>query len=195
MKKYKFLVDLDDVLRDTTKKMVEIYNKSFRTKMTYEDVTEYNVNKAFPKVVKKFGDARKWFFETHAYEVFMESDAISESVDAIKKLQEYGTVHIVTKQYSPEDKVFAILWLDNFGVKYNSISFVETKDIIDCDFFIDDFQDNFIGCGREGAVGVLLNAPYNRNVGLEELRKKTKFGKFVRFDSLSEFVNNIKKFI
>lgn len=194
-KQMKFLVDIDDVLRDLLINMVRIYNREFDEKMTYDDVSDYDVRKSFPKVVEKYGDVGRWFFSEHGHELFIGSNPIEGSIEAIEKLSEYGTIHIVTKQSSMDNKIDALKWLEANNIRYDSISFVKDKSIVCCDFFIDDFHDNFIGCGCEGSTGVLIDAPYNRWVGLEELKKKTGFEKIVRYKSIKDFANDIEKFL
>ena len=192
----KFLVDVDDVLRSLVPHMVELYNKEFNDSfMTYDDVRIYYVNQSFPKVTEKYGDATHWFFQEHGHELFYDSEPIKGAVDAVNKLREYGTVEIVTKQRSTQNKVDTLMWLDKVGVKYDSVSFVTHKSIVCCDYFIDDFHENFIGCGSEGATGILINAPYNRNIDLNTLKPYTGFYRILRYDSLADFVKNIEKVI
>ena len=194
-KRFKFLVDVDDVLRNLVHNMVRLYNKEFGTNMAYDDVKIYFTNQSFPKAVEKYGDAPQWFFQEHGYELFYGSEPIEGAIEAVNKLKEYGTVHIVTKQRSVQNKIDTLMWLDKWAVKYDSVSFVTHKSIVDCDVFIDDFHENFIDCGKMGATGVLLNAPYNKDIDTENLRKYSNFSKIVRIDSLSQFVDNIEQFL
>jgi uncharacterized HAD superfamily protein len=191
----RFLVDVDDVLRDLVHNMVQLYNREFGTNMVYDDVKIYFTNVSFPLVVEKYGDAPHWFFQEHGHELFLESGPIVGAIDAVNSLKQYGTVQIVTKQRTTQNKIDTLLWLDKVGVKYDSISFVKNKSTVRCDFFIDDFHDNFIGCGSEGGTGVLINAPYNAQVDLEQLKAETGFDRIVRYGSLAEFVNNVEQYI
>ena len=191
----KFLVDVDDVLRSLVPHMVEIYNKEFNENMTHDDVRVYYVNQSFPKVKERYGDVPYWFFQTHGHELFLESEPVKGAVEAVNKLRDYGTVEIVTKQRSTENKVDTLKWLDKVGVTYDSVSFVTHKSIVCCDYFIDDFHENFIGCGSEGATGILINAPYNMDIDLSVLKPYTGFYRILRYNSLADFVNDIETVI
>ena len=193
--KKKFLVDVDDVLRSLVPNMVRIYNEEFNENMSYDDVTIYYVDKSFPKVKERFDNVPHWFFQVHGHELFYESEPIKGAVEAVNKLREYGTVEIVTKQRSTQNKVDTLMWLDRVGVKYDSVSFVTHKSIVCCDYFIDDFHENFIGCGSEGATGILINAPYNRNIDLNQLKPYTGFSRILRYDSLADFIKDIDNVI
>ena len=189
----RFLVDVDDVLRNLVPNMIRLYNKEFRTDMKYDDVGIYYVNQSFPKLAERYGDATKWFFQDHGHELFAGSEAIDGAVEAVNRLRDYGTVHIVTKQRSLENKMDTLQWLDDHGVMYDSVSFVTHKSTVCCDVFIDDFHENFIGCGSEGAVGILIEAPYNRKLDMELLRQSTNFSRILRYNSISEFVSDLEK--
>lgn len=186
---YNFVVDVDDVLRSLAPNMVKLYNKEFKTNLTVEDVKDYSINVSFPLAKERFGNAYDWFFQTNGHFLFMESSAIEGTAEALKKLREYGTVTIVTKQHSVENKINTLKWLKKNDMEYDAVCFVKDKNMVKCDFFIDDYQNNFFGCGSEESVGILIDAPYNRHVGLEELRQKTKFKKIMRFQSINEFVD------
>lgn len=190
--KLRFLVDVDDVLRGLCQSMLNVYNKEFNDNKKDEDVKVYFVNVSYPKVVEKYGDATKWFFQTHGHELFYGSDALQGAAEAVKTLREFGTVQIVTKQRSTENKIDTLKWFDKVGIEYDSISFVKDKSVVCCDFFIDDYHENFVNCGGDGAIGVIINRPYNENVNLEELRKKTNFSRIIRYDSILDFANDLK---
>ena len=183
----RFLVDVDDVLRNLCGNMLRIYNKEFNDNKKDEDLSNYFVNVSFPKVVEKHGDATKWFFQEHGHELFYGSDAINGAVNAINILKKYGTVQIVTKQRSTQNKIDTLNWLDKNEIQYDSVSFVKDKSVVCCDVFVDDYHENFINCGGDGAVGIIINRPYNKNIDLEELKTKTNFSEIVRYDSIEEF--------
>lgn len=191
--KLKFLIDIDGVLRNLVPHMVEIYNKEFGENMSYDDVKIYYVNRSFPKVGERYEDIPNWFFQEHGHELFYESEAIECAVGAVNKLKDYGTIEIVTKQRSLQNKIDTLAWLHKVGVKYDSVSFVSDKSIVCCDYFIDDFHENFVGCGTQGSTGVLINAPYNRNVDMDELKPQTGFDKILRYESLFDFVNDFEQ--
>lgn len=194
-RKNKFVIDVDDVLRNLVPNMVRLYNKEFGLETTHEDIKDYRLDTSFPKLKENGYLAAEWFFMEHGHELFLESEAIEKSVEAITRLKQYGTIHIVTKQRYLLSKLYTIQWLDKNDILYDSLSFVEDKSIVGCDFFIDDYQENFVGCGKKGAIGILIEAPYNKDVDLAELKKKTNFEEIIRYESLSAFADDIESFI
>ena len=191
VKNYRFAVDVDDVLRCLLCNMVALYNEEFGENLTCDDIDDYSVEKSFPKIKEKYGSATEWFFTKNAETLFKESEPIEGAVDAINRLGRHGDVYIVTKQSGLLNKIYALEWLENCGIRYNAVCFVEDKSMIDCDFLIDDFHENFrnVRC----STGVLINAPYNTSVSDDYLRGISNCNNFVRFDTLSDFVETFEK--
>ncbi|MBP5724369.1 MAG: hypothetical protein J6X18_12460 [Bacteroidales bacterium] len=189
--KYRFAVDVDDVLRSLLCNMVVLYNEEFGENLTCEDVDDYSVEKSFPKVVEKSGNATEWFFKLNAEKLFRESEPIEGAVEAINRLGKYGEVYIVTKQHGLLNKIYALEWLEKASIRYNAVCFVEDKSIIQCDYLIDDYHENFrdMKCG----TGVIINAPYNEDVSDEYLREISECEEFRRFDSIADFVEFFEK--
>ena len=190
-KKYRFAVDVDDVLRSLLCNMVLLYNEEFGEALTCEDVDDYSVEKSFPKVVEKYGNATEWFFKLNAEKLFRESEPIEGAVEAINRLGKYGDVYIVTKQHGLLNKIYALEWLEKAGIRYNAVCFVEDKSIIQCDYLIDDYHENFRG--MKCSTGVVINAPYNEDVSDDYLREISECEQFRRFDSIADFVEFFEK--
>lgn len=191
-KKLRFLVDVDDVLRALCRNMIRIYNKEFHDNMMDKDLKIYLVDKSFPRVKDIYGNAAEWFFQTNGHELFYGSEAIEGAVDALKRLRKYGTVQIVTKQWSTENKIDTLRWLDKVGAEYDSVSFVKDKSVVCCDVFIDDYHENFINCGGDDTIGIIINRPYNENIDLEKLKERTNFSKILRYGSIKEFADDLE---
>lgn len=185
--KPRFLVDVDDVLRNLVHNMVRIYNRDFKDNKKYEDVTIYYVNESFREIVEAGVDPINYFFRDNGHELFYKSEPIDGAVEAVNSLRDYGYVEIVTKQRSLENKIDTLRWLDENGVKYDSVSFVKHKSTVLCDYFIDDFHENFIDCGNGHNVGVLINAPYNQNINIDKLAKENNFASAIRCNTIKEF--------
>lgn len=183
----KFLVDVDDVLMALVPSMIKLYNREFNENMVKDDVKIYYTEKSFPKVAERYGNAPEWFFQTHGHELFTGADMIDGAAEAIEMLMRFGSVEIVTKQRSTQNKIDTLRWLDKHNIKYDSVSFVKDKSIVCCEYFIDDFHENFVNCGVEGAVGILIDAPYNRDIDLNELVKRTGFDRIERWKSIYDF--------
>lgn len=191
MKTTKFAVDVDDVIRQLLCNMVELYNSEFNESLTCDDVQDYDVGVSFPKVSEKYDNVYEWFFNENAYRLFMRSEPIVGAIDAINRLYDFGEIYIVTKQSGIKNKMYTLMWLEKYGVKYDALCFVTKKSMINCDYLIDDYQENFrnMECG----TGVLINAPYNENITDEYLKSISGCGMFLRYDSIEEFVNDYIK--
>lgn len=186
----KFGIDVDEVLRSLLPGMLKLYNSAYRETMTYDDVKDFDVDKSFPKVKEDTGEsASKWFFQKHSHELFAESPAIKGSVDAIKRLREAGNqVFLITYQKSLKNKFDTFTWLEDNNVEYDGICFVKDKTIIGIDYLIDDNDWNFIKCNCKH--GVLINAPYNKNISIELIHKVSNCETIERFDCLMDFVDD-----
>lgn len=189
-KKYIFAIDVDNVLRDNLGEMVKLYNEHFNETKTVDDITNYKTEIMFPKIKEETGQtSSQWFFQDHSDELFVKAKPFDNVADDIKKLREYGNVVIVTYQKTDLNKKQTIEWLSKNNIEYDSIVFTKDKSIVDCDYFIDDNDWNFQNC--KAKYGVLITAPYNKDVDICDLSKTTAFDcKIERFDSFHDFVKN-----
>lgn len=189
MEKITFAIDCDEVLRSLLNNMVLLYNKEFNENITYEDVKDFVVDVSFPKIEETTGiTASQWFFQDHSEELFVESEALPRVKEAIEHLKEIGDVIIVTYQKSNKNKIQTLNWLEKHGIIPNGICFLKDKTLIHCDYFVDDNDWNFIGCNCK--YGVLITAPYNKNVDVNNLKEKSNCTEIYRYESLYEFANN-----
>ena len=183
-----FGIDCDEVLRSLLDGMVTLYNKNFGESMTMDDVKDFDVDVSFPKVMELTGEtASKWFFQEHSEELFLHSPAISGATQAIKTLQKYGQVIIVSYQKSFKNKMDTLYWLKGHGINPDGICFVKNKTLLHLDYLVDDNPFNFWGCNVK--CGILIDAPYNKDVNINELMDKSNCKKMYRFDSLEHFAN------
>ena len=183
-----FAIDCDEVLRALLDNMVALYNEEFDDAINRDDVRDFNVEVSFPRIKEVTGKtASEWFFQHHGYELFAKSPALPNVKRAIDKLREYGQVIIVTYQKTFPNKIDTLNWLSQNGIEYDGICFVKNKTLLHCMWTIDDNWWNFLGCNSK--YGVLIDAPYNRNINLEELYEKSNCEKMYRFNSLDEFAS------
>ena len=190
--KFTFAIDCDEVLRSLLGNMVSLYNEAFGENLQYDDVTDYVVESSFPKIQECTGmTASRWFFQEHGEELFTKSDAFPEIKKDIETLQKYGDVIIVTYQKSYKNKVDTLTWLQEHGLAPNGICFVKDKTIIHPDFMVDDNDWNFLGCNAK--FGILIDAPYNKGIDVDELCQKTNCKKMWRCKSFHDFVEKFQK--
>ena len=186
MKAITFGIDIDEVLRALVPSMVGLYNRIFGDCMTVNDVTDFMVDLSFPLIRKETGEsASKWFFQDHGKELFAGSPEIEGAREALQILRKYGKVIIISYQKSIENKVDTLQWLSEHNMEYDGICFVKDKTIIHTDYLVDDNDWNFIGSNAK--CGILVNAPYNMDIDIRELRCKSNCEEMWRVNNLMEF--------
>jgi 5'(3')-deoxyribonucleotidase len=186
-----FGIDIDEVLRALIPGMLRIYNEEFDDVLCMEDVRDFVVDNSFPKIKDATGEsASKWFFQDHGHELFYCSDEINGAREALRTLREYGKVIIISYQKSVANKIDTLQWLEAHGMEYDGICFVKDKSVVHTDWLVDDNDWNFIG--SNATYGALINAPYNEETNIEELKGKSNCLDIKRYNSLSEFTEMIK---
>ena len=81
----------------------------------------------------------------------------------------------------------AVCRLRDVGIEPNGICFLRDKTLLHCDVLVDDNDWNFIGTHVKHSV--LVTAPYNKDVQLGDLMKKTHSMDVSRVGSFHEFVD------
>ena len=185
--------------------MVRIYNEEIGDNMKCEDVKEFDVSVSFPRIEKETGiPAQEWFFDCHSKELFLDSKPIKGAKKAVDILKKYGKVVILTYQRSCENKLHTLEWLCKNKMAADDICFLKDKNLLQCDYLIDDNVKNFIGSCAKHAV--LITAPYNENFVVEDypgMRKitdkslcdimlKSKIVTAQRFDNILDFAKSIE---
>lgn len=186
-KKITFAIDVDEVLRSLLKNMVALYNESFGDTLEVGDIRDFVVENSFPKIQATLGvSPSKWFFQDHGEELFYRAEAFPGIKRDIDKLKTYGDVIIVTYQKTYKNKVDTLKWLEEHGIAPDGICFLKDKTLLHTDYLVDDNDWNFIGSNVD--TGILITAPYNEDVDITELIKKTNCKELYRFKSLHDFV-------
>ena len=186
-RKIVFGIDCDEVLRSLLQNMVDLYNYHFKQNLSKDDVKDFKVEVSFPRITEKTGcTASHWFFQKHGHELFYKSGAFPKIRENIETLQKYGEVVIITYQKSYNNKIDTLRWLDKNGIRPDGICFLKDKTVVHCDWFIDDNTWNFIGCNAEH--GVIIDAPYNRDIPVQDVMYQSNCRYMHKFNSLDEFV-------
>jgi 5'(3')-deoxyribonucleotidase len=182
-------IDIDEVLRALLPEMVRLYNEEFNESLTVDDVKAFDVDISFPKVKERTGEsASKWFFQEHGRELFYDSQMIKGAKEAVDHLRKFAKVYIISYQKTLQNKLDTLNWLLKNDIEYDGICFLKDKTLVHLDVLIDDNDWNFIGCNSK--AGVLVTAPYNKDVDMSELKAKSNCEEIVRFGSLREFVSS-----
>lgn len=186
-----FGIDIDEVLRSLLSEMINLYNKHVDEdkRVSAEDITDFRVDKSFPEIANKglSGSTSEWFFQTNGHMLFRESGVIPGAVEAINRLREKGKVILISYQKSVDNKIDTLKWLEEHGIEYDGVCFIKDKSFVHTDWLIDDNDWNFIGSNAR--IGALINAPYNKNVNIQDLKAKSHCMNILRFNSLLDFAN------
>ena len=184
-----FGIDCDEVLRSLLNGMVSLYNEKFGENMTRDEVRDFNVEVSFPKIKEMPGKtSAEWFFQEHGQELFLKSPALPGISQAIQKLRKYGQVIIITYQKTYQNKLDTLNWLINNKVEVDGLCFLKNKTLLHVDYMIDDNPFNFWGCNIK--CGILIDAPYNIDDDVEDLKNLGNAEKMMRFSSLEAFASH-----
>lgn len=167
-------VDIDGVLRNMNDKLVSLYNQRFKTNLTVEDMTDYDVSKSFPLFeIQTQTTAKDYFFNTHKEDVFYFTKAYDGVQESMQKLKDNGhKIVIATWQFTTMNKKLTLDWLDAKGIPYDDICFTKDKWMIQGDIIIDD-NPEFILNEKETAYKYLVDQPYNQECNFEGSRVKS----------------------
>ena len=177
-----FLVDVDGVLRDITTPMLKLYNAEFEENLTYSDLKNYDVSVSFPKFAEQQINARDFFFNDCAAEVFLSAPLMENAFEAISILRETGRVIICTNQSTTKNKIYTLKWLKSNNIEYDDIFFTSDKSLIPCNVIIDD-NPYFIDHSNAN-TRIIINHPYNQDVKEND--------RTMRFDSLYDYAIELK---
>lgn len=180
IKTMRLKVDIDNVIRDMGAEMVKIHNEMFETELTKADITDYDVNIAFPKFLETGIDAREYFFQNCARTLYTISKPMFGAIDGLKLAKALGhEIVIVSYQPSYINKLLTLQWLKNNNVPYDSLILTDTPDKswIPADYIIDD-NPKFLE--EDSAKTVCIDWAYNKSGNYD-----------YRFSSIYEFVNKI----
>nr|DAG27807.1 MAG TPA: 5'(3')-deoxyribonucleotidase [Caudoviricetes sp.] len=155
------LCDYDSVLNDMLITWINWLNNKHGTQVSVNEVCNWDMTKVFPTLSKEE------IFEPLYNEYFWLNVPVSNNyIDVIKEMKKDNIVYIVTDsdyrtiKAKMEDSI-----LNHFGnvLKASDIIFTSHKDIIKCDYIIDDYEENI---KNSDGIRILIDKPYNRNCPL-----------------------------
>ena len=185
----KFGIDVDGVLRNLVDGIIFLYNLRFGKSITRKDFVHYDVKDMFPDIP----NASEYFFSGKNAEILLGMSApIDGAIDAYHLLSGIGIVYVITSQNTYDNVNHTLQWLHKHNVDTDQICFVKDKSMItNLDYFIDDNPDKFVGCTAKHAV--LIDMPYNRDIGLEKIRETCSCETVKRYLSLADFADKFIK--
>ena len=157
-------IDVDGVIRNINKSMVDFYNRYFFDSIKVDNITEYDVEKVFPKIKKTLGiTASDYFFKFNSNKIFLLSETYSKVRESIDLLRNNGhKVIIVTWQPVFRNKINTLYFLESNGIQYDDICFTKDKWMVQGDWLIDD-NPEFITDERDESKKMMIKMPYNKD--------------------------------
>lgn len=169
----RLIIDIDEVIRATIPKVLDIYNTEIDTKSppkTIDDVVEWDLTKSLPELQHLFYDSET-FFRHYGEDIFLKSEPVPNSIKYINELKDEGNYIILASSQFQGMEEYTCKWLNEiklvedigskvYGwIKYDDLIFTHDKGKIRGDVMIDDKFSNFKGF--EG-VKILFDRPWNR---------------------------------
>ena len=151
------VLDQDDVIVDTYRKMAQIIVRDFGTDFQMEDFYTHAFNDLLPEDHKN-----RIYQELHKPGFFADIPAKDGAVEAVRQLADKYEIYVATAAMEfPNSFREKYDWLQaNLPfVPYQNLIFCGHKSILRADIIIDDMPRNFVG--QESARCLLFNAPHN----------------------------------
>ena len=152
------VTDFDDIMNELLMHWLEYLNVKYGTKVLYEDVTDWDMSKAFPDLT-----------DNQLYSLLEDEDfwnGVEPNYQAIyyihKLIKEGHKVYVCTaSKYTTLKAKFDNCLFKYFDyLTYKDIITCHDKSLIQCDVIIDDYWENI---KNSKAITILKNAPYNKN--------------------------------
>lgn len=173
---------MDDVLEGLADAWVKYLNLRHGTTVTYDDVTDWNLDKAFPELTKE-----EVYAPLRERELWETVKPLPGAVEYLKKLIDDGhDVYIVTatNYYTVRDKMELVLFKYFPYINWNHVIIAQKKQMIHGDIMLDDNPNNLIG-GKY--MGILMTACHNKKFN-------AKAAGFARADNWAEAYKAIKRY-
>lgn len=151
-------IDMDEVMADTFKKHLQLYNRDYEESLTREHLMGYRLGEYHPHRRREISS----YFDDPSF--LRDLDVIAGSQEVIRELSDSFEVFIATAAMEiPRSFTAKYEWLlENFPfLKEVNFVFCGDKSIIHADYLIDDSPHNF---ERFIGQGLLFTAPHNVNV-------------------------------
>ena len=152
----RILIDMDEVMINTVSCWVKALNTKFGTNVKFEDITSWDMTKAFPTL------SRNDIWSVFDAEFWAETEPLVGSQNAIKYLIDEGhDIYVATAAY-PDSILYRFLILKTYFpfISVEKVIICHKKQLIDADILIDDAIHNIEG-GKYKTI--LFNKPWNKS--------------------------------
>lgn len=157
-------VDIDGTLADNLRAFVTAFNKVTGKNLTTDDIYDFDLSLVYgitPQEVEQV-------FHDHAERVFARVPVMAGARNVLTKLKKAGVEIFVVTARNPKFRELTTAWLEKNRLPVDHLIFEGDKglacELFGLELFIDDNLDNALRVKNAGAVSLLMDAPYNRNV-------------------------------
>jgi len=133
-------IDVDEVLRQFIKPLIELYKKYYPNKWyhSFEEINTYDLSNHFE--IKQ--EIYNFFNEQVPKEIFLSAPPYPGASEFTKEIHKRGyTVCIVTRQIR-YNEIYTIEWLNKNDIYFDEVHFVKNKGYVITDMFFDDSAEN-----------------------------------------------------
>jgi len=115
-------VDIDDVLADSTRSFVHLFEREFGRRVAFEDVVSFDFKVSFGLNDAEFN---RFFRMIHRPEVMIDFEPMDGAVDLLKRWSRSGyPIHVVTGRPAASLEV-SVAWLEKYDVPRDDVILVD----------------------------------------------------------------------
>jgi len=160
-------VDVDGVLRDFDKKVMELIKELYPDKILSEETTSWD----YPHIDMPIKELSKLWQETHCEEIYREAELMPGVKEEFKLLKEWTRTQMPGYQYicvtaqMPYNANHTLYWLGKHYFNFLDVRISNYKHKTDIDCLIDDSPGNYdkwVKAGRDEKAYILFDRPYNK---------------------------------
>jgi uncharacterized protein len=157
-----FALDFDSVLADTMVIWVKEYNDRYRTDISKNDISAWDISKVLPISIEEISNLFNYVWE-YRWEEIPPCDPNQQNT--IRKIHESGyRISIITKR-ERSTVSYVANWLDHYDIFSDDLIFVYDtmpKSEYPFDWLVDDSPNNLIATAAP-KIGILFDQPWNKD--------------------------------
>lgn len=152
----RILIDMDETIVDMLNPLIKKYNKLHDTRVSFDDIKDYDLSKVMPEGVSNLYNTPGFFLKLQAYK---------DAVDVIKRLNKKHEIIIATFVDSITAVIDKYLWIETYMpfLDIKQVNIGRHKYLLKADLLIDDnpeFLEKFLLYNPKGHA-IRIIRPYN----------------------------------
>lgn len=158
MKKLTILIDMDDTIENFCQTLIDILNEKHGLHITIDNVTEWDLSKAFPTLTK-----HQIFAPTYTKEFWERVKPLPGAIENVKQLIDDGHDIVIVTASAPESvplKLNHFLFRHFPFIKRTNVIVCSRKQMVRGDVMIDDAPHNLEGGDY---IKIMMSANHNKS--------------------------------